>query len=157
MNAPAATASKQHICPDAAQLQAKQVWCLLIAAVVLPTAAFVLYLFPPEAGGFYPPCPAHALTGYYCAGCGATRAAHALLHGDFAQALAYNALFVLTLPIWIILAGRVAFATLRGNAPPLRQLSPWLVWVLIAVVLMYTLLRNLPYSPFALLAPHKLS
>jgi len=40
-------------------------------------------------------CPFHAITGYPCLSCGATRAAEALFAGDFSGMIAYNPLIVL--------------------------------------------------------------
>ena len=54
--------------------------------LVLAAAATLLYFIPPVAGGIYPPCFFHWLTGLYCPGCGSTRCLHALLHGNFRQA-----------------------------------------------------------------------
>lgn len=37
-----------------------------------------------------PPCAFHLLTGYYCPGCGGSRAVSALLHGNFGESIYYN-------------------------------------------------------------------
>lgn len=61
-------------------------------------AAFLLLRFPPEKSAFYPRCPVFSLFHVLCPGCGGTRALAALLHGDLAGALHWNALIVLLLP-----------------------------------------------------------
>ena len=70
----------------------------LFAGVVLGMAALgagaVVFFFNPATHGFYPVCMFHQLTGLNCPGCGGTRSAYALLHGNFALALKDNALFV---------------------------------------------------------------
>src|SRR5436190_19023711 len=96
---------------------------LLAAAVVLPPLLVVLYRFPPAQTGWYPGCLFHRLTGLHCPGCGGTRCAHALLHGDLPQALAYHVLFPFLLPFLLFWAGRHAVAAPRGRpAPP--QIAP---------------------------------
>jgi hypothetical protein len=61
--------------------------------------AVVLYLFPPEQYDFYPQCPVFRYLHVYCPGCGATRALAALLHGRIAEALHYNTLVVMLIPV----------------------------------------------------------
>jgi len=61
-------------------------------------AGFFLHRFNPEHHWFYPRCPMFALTGWQCAGCGATRALHLLLRGDVAGAVALNPLLFIALP-----------------------------------------------------------
>jgi Protein of unknown function (DUF2752) len=61
--------------------------------------AVVLFRLPPEQYGFYPQCPVFRYLHVYCPGCGATRALAALLHGRIAEALHYNALVVLLVPM----------------------------------------------------------
>lgn len=39
-----------------------------------------------------PPCPLHAYTGYYCPGCGGTRATFALLHGHLIRSFVLHPL-----------------------------------------------------------------
>ena len=53
----------------------------------------------PSHRAVFPACPVRSLTGWWCPGCGLTRATHHLMHGDVLGALRYNALlpFVLTL------------------------------------------------------------
>lgn len=46
-------------------------------------------------------CPIHALTGYYCPGCGGTRALLALGRGDVATAAHQNALVLVVIPVFI--------------------------------------------------------
>ncbi|HTA66586.1 MAG TPA: DUF2752 domain-containing protein [Xanthomonadaceae bacterium] len=107
---------------------------------------------PYAAHSVLPPCPFHALTGLYCPGCGSTRALYSLLHGDLPQALAMNPLLVIALPWVALMALHAAGWRLRVLEPLLRSIErplPWLV-----VLLGYALLRNLPFAPFTLLAPH---
>jgi len=69
-----------------------------VACASLAGAA-VLYLFPPEQHDFYPQCPVFRYLHVYCPGCGATRALAALLHGRIAEALHYNTLVVMLIPV----------------------------------------------------------
>ncbi|WP_114856092.1 DUF2752 domain-containing protein [Brachybacterium sp. YJGR34] len=97
-----------------------------------------------------PLCIVHELTGLECPGCGAIRSVHALLAGDPLLALRSNALVITALPLlalgmvlWAVRRARGQFAGLR---PSTRTLL-----VLIAIIVLYTVLRNLP--AFWFLAP----
>ena len=124
------------------------------AGAVLGAAALgvgaVLYFFNPSTHGFYPVCAFHELTGLNCPGCGGTRAAYQLLHGDVLQALHDNALFVLLLPA---LAGRGAWFAVRKihNRPVAEFLTPKLLWTFLVVAVVFTVIRNLP--AFSFLSP----
>jgi hypothetical protein len=126
------------------------------SALAVGPGLYILYRFPPTSAGFYPPCLLHAVTGLHCPGCGMTRCVHSLLHGDVAQAFAYNALFVVFIPLLLISGFRLWYSCLTN-----RKLSPdrtpnWVCSVLLVVILIFAVLRNLPFHPFNLLAPHTL-
>lgn len=126
-------------------------WPTLLLGVAAATIALVLWRIDPNIGHVLPPCPFHALTDLYCPGCGSTRALHALLHGDVVQAMAMNPLLVLALPVLAAMALNAAGWMPQGSEPIWRLLArpkPWL-WLLPG----YMLLRNLPWAPFAWLAP----
>jgi hypothetical protein len=123
---------------------------VLLAAGAAATAA-LLWRLDPRQASFLPPCPFHALTGWYCPGCGSTRALHALVHADLPQALAMNPLLVVALPLLALMALDAAGWRPRGSERAVRLLGrpmPWLV-----VLLAYGVVRNLPWWPFAWLAP----
>jgi hypothetical protein len=135
---------------------ARRKWQLVGLAALAVCGGAVLRAYSPEEYSFYPSCPFFSVFGWHCAGCGTTRAVHALLQGDVQQAAAYNVAFALALPILFPVTVVGAFCWLRGKAPPLRTMPVWLVWTLIVVLLLFTVLRNLPYPPFDSLAPHRL-
>ena len=120
--------------------------------LVLVGAAGVAYLgaVDPNEAGHYPTCPFLELTGLYCPGCGSLRALHALAHGDVGTALARNPLMVASLPllafVWLAWVRRAVTGRSREWAAP-----PSAVWTLLAVVIAFAVLRNLP--GFTWLAP----
>jgi|CXWL01.1.fsa_nt_gi pyruvate/2-oxoacid:ferredoxin oxidoreductase beta subunit len=100
----------------------------------------VLFLFDPAATPIYPLCPFHFATGLWCPGCGATRALHALLHGELERALELNALLVACLTL------TPAAVLLARSSPRFAELlrRPATIWLGAAVALAFGILRNLP-------------
>jgi hypothetical protein len=131
-------------------------YVLLVLALLVPPGAVVLYRVEPGEGSFYPPCPFHYLTGLHCAGCGTTRCLHALLHGDLAQALAYNPFTVLALPCLVYWFVREALTAFLDVPAPRRRLPDWALRLLVGLVFLFWVLRNLAFPPFTALAPHTL-
>jgi hypothetical protein len=129
---------------------------LLLVALAVPAGLFLLYRVAPTEDSFYPRCLFHTATGLHCPGCGTTRCLHALLHGQFRQAAAYNALALLALPFLLFWAARRGLAFLRGVPLRARPLPAWAYVVLIGIVLAFWVLRNLSFPPFDALAPHPL-
>lgn len=114
--------------------------------------AWVLQRFNPNvAGSPLPSCMFHQITGLYCPGCGMTRALHALVQGDVAQAVAMNALLpvlALALPLLVLQGLGYRLPLPRRALAALTSAKFWLpllggFWVL----------RNLPWPPFSWLAP----
>ena len=106
-------------------------------------AGTVLYTVDPYDGG-YPTCPMLATTGLYCPGCGSLRAAHDLLHGDLAGALARNPLAVLAVPYLVLWL--VGWGLRRAGRPAPRSttLPAWVLWTVLGLVIAYGVLRNVP-------------
>jgi hypothetical protein len=114
-------------------------------------AATTLWAIDPNEPGHYPTCPFLATTGLYCPGCGSLRATHDLLHGDLTGALARNPLAVLAVPYLVLAFVTFVLRATGRPAPRSTSLPPWMIWALLAVVLAFTVLRNLP--GLALLSP----
>ena len=126
-------------------------WTLGLVAILVTGA--VLFLFNPTQYGLYPACPLHKLTGLSCPGCGSLRALHQLGHGHFAEALRLNPPLMIALPFlaWILLqriALEIGFRSWPTLSWPRRR-----GWLVVAGVLLFSLLRNLPFEPFSRLAP----
>ena len=115
-------------------------------------AGFVWY-FDPTRAGFFPVCPLYTYTGLACPGCGLTRGFHALFHGDLYTALDYNAL----IPMWVVVFGLVFVSLLslafRGKGIVKLTDSPKFLVGLLFLLLLFGVLRNLPFYPFTWLYP----
>ncbi len=115
---------------------------LVIAITLLLVFGFIYYALDPSTSGAFPQCFFLSLTGYKCPGCGIQRAVHALLHGDVAGAFRYNAFLMVAIP-WIALC---LFAESRRTRNPrlyARLNSELLMWLLLAAVLIWWILRNI--------------
>jgi hypothetical protein len=125
---------------------------LALAASAAGAGVWVLRTWDPNiAGSPFPPCMFRAFTGWFCIGCGLTRALHALVHFDLARAFSMNPLGMLVLPLMPLMAAWSA-----GWQPVvLRPLMRWVLepklWLLVLPA--YWVARNLPWFPFTLLAP----
>ncbi|MES5006145.1 DUF2752 domain-containing protein [Prevotella disiens] len=64
-----------------------------------------LYYFNPTQCWFAPKCPVKFLTGWSCPACGMQRFIHALLHGNFKEAINYNYYLLYVLPYLAALCG----------------------------------------------------
>jgi hypothetical protein len=129
---------------------------IVAGTCVCAGATAFLYAVNPTQHAVYPQCMLYNMTGIYCAGCGATRAAYALLHGRVFDALHDNALFVAALPVVLYLMVTHLLAAWRVNAwPPVHVEGSTWRRVLGAVILMlgFMALRNLPGVPFDWLKP----
>lgn len=123
---------------------------ILLGFIVL---AVLLYIFSP-LDGVFPPCPFNYLTGLYCPGCGSLRSMHSIFHGQFINAIDYNILVVFLLLIFAYIFFTELDFTIKGR-PILKRIyfNKTFTISLIAVIVLFTILRNIDYYPFSLLAP----
>lgn len=121
-------------------------------AVMAGGSAFTAY-FDPSKANFFPVCPLYSLTGFACPGCGLTRGFHSLFHGDVLTALDFNAL----IPVWAVIFGYVFVSSVllavRGKGLPMWPTWPRVLWTFLIVLLVFGVLRNLPFYPFTILFP----
>ena len=125
----------------------------LAVAVLGVLAVGVLYFFDPAQWRFYPPCLFHRLTGLNCPGCGGLRALHQLAHGHLAHALQLNPLLILSLPFLFWLLGRFALGRGARRPAPIAPAQAAWPWILLSAVVLFGVMRNLPFSPFTYLSP----
>jgi hypothetical protein len=131
----------------------QQRWISTGILVFISVSSAYLFLYNPDGTNAYPSCPLFAVTGLYCPGCGSLRASHQLLHGNISAAFNLNPLMVLSLPliIWFGVS-QLSIAIKRCSLPSFFLSSFW-IWIILAIIIIYWVLRNIPVYPLELLAP----
>lgn len=130
----------------------RRFWGPAVVAVASFTGmAYVATHNPHLPGGGIGTCPLHAATGYWCPGCGGTRAVYDLAHLDFLGALSMNPLVALAVPflavLWVRWVTRLAGRQLKEWPFP-----GWAGGALGGLILAFLVLRNIPmFAPW--LAP----
>jgi hypothetical protein len=121
-------------------------------AAMATGSAFVAY-FDLAKLNLFPVCPLLSLTGCACPGCGLTRAFHSLFNGHIIPALDFNIL----LPVWAVIFGYVFVSMLllavRGRGLPMWPTWPRFLWTFMIVLLVFGVLRNIPFWPLTILYP----
>jgi len=130
-----------------------------VALFALASALAVGFLWlakaaDPLTSRVFPPCLFREITGLYCAGCGSARALHFLLNGHLWAAFRMNALAVLLMPFLLWALGLILYRFWKRR--PLPRFPSWFPWAAIAVIVLFTVARNLPWMPFSWLAPTSL-
>lgn len=116
------------------------------AAAVVALATLALRVRDPHVAGSWGLCPTKVLTGGDCPFCGGLRATNDLTHGDVAAAASSNLLFVLSIPLLVLAWFAWVRRADRGETwhPGTRD-RVWGV-VALAVLVAFTVVRNLPGS-----------
>jgi hypothetical protein len=129
---------------------------IVAATCACAAASAYIYSVDPMRGG-YPTCLLYRTTGIYCAGCGATRALHALLHGQIVTAVHDNLLFMTLLPVAFVLTAIYAWKAWKQDAWPAVVIGQsHLIRTGLGLVLLmaaFMAVRNIPGAPFDLLRP----
>jgi Protein of unknown function (DUF2752) len=124
----------------------------LVTGALVGGLTVALHFRDPHSSGSWGFCPFYALTGIYCPGCGGLRAVNDLTNGDLVAAASSNLVFVAMVPLvvflWVRWAGRAWSGTPAGVA---RQHAGVWIALLVVVLLVFTVLRNLPMGSW--LAP----
>ena len=124
-------------------------WAIVGMVLTVAGLVYVYFIDPMNSAGA-PSCVFHDLTGLYCPGCGGTRAMHALLHGQLRQAIGFNPLIAVAIPLGAATLIRAAWMTDRS---PKKVLSPVWIWTIFFALMTFWIARNIPAYPFTLLAP----
>ena len=122
-------------------------------AAAMAAGSAVVWYFDPTKAGFLPVCPLYSMTGLACPGCGLTRGFHALFHGDLLTAIDYNA----TIPLFVLIFGllfvSLVSVAVRGRGFVKMNQSPKLLIGFFVLLVVFGVLRNLPFYPFTFLYP----
>ena len=119
-------------------------WVLLIPLSIM------LLAIAPWLSERMPSCLFHEKTGLFCPGCGATRSALDLSNGDWFGAMRNNVLFISSLGlsgVWILVSA------VSEKFPEVKKLRVfrfrlWFLWWILATLITFTLLRNIPVMDF---------
>ncbi|WP_442955359.1 DUF2752 domain-containing protein [Pedobacter terrae] len=123
------------------------------AGIILSSLAIVYYKYDPEMYSFFPECPFHKYLQLDCPGCGSQRAVHSLLNLHFYQAMDYNLLLVLSLPLLTLQLLTKIYQKITGFGNGLRfWYHPKTPVIIATIVFLFWIMRNLPIMPFKFLA-----
>jgi hypothetical protein len=102
-------------------------------------------------GGLFPICPTKALFGIDCPGCGTLRMMYCLMHGDLSAAMRFNALGLLAMAMLVWAYGAWAYGRVANRRVRSWQDLRWSAPVILVLVLVWFVVRNLHFGPFAAL------
>lgn len=92
---------------------------------------------------FLPPCMLHALTGYYCPGCGGTRAVIAFLHGELLRSFWYHPFVPYTgiLGIWFMISQTIERLS-RGRIRIGLRYREIYIWIALGLIGVNFVVKN---------------
>ena len=117
-----------------------RVWALTTVVAVL-TLALLLRCVPPSHTPIFL-CPVHQFLGILCPGCGGTRAAVALVAGQWDEAFRQNPFVVALSPVAMTYAALQAYSAIRWNRWHALRASPRTLSFMLVAVGLFAVARN---------------
>jgi len=124
---------------------------IIFSNVVLIVAGLLIVFINPVYMFFPTGCLFNKITGYYCAGCGISRCFYSLLRYDVHSAVHYNLLIITLFPVsilWLVIRSFVI-----KSEDSINVCDKVIIFLFIASVLLFTVLRNSPLHCFDFLRP----
>lgn len=90
------------------------------------------------------PCMIHSMTGYYCPGCGGTRATYALLHGKIITSLYYHPIVVYGVVVggWFMISQTIERLS-QGKLRIGMRYRDLYLWIALTIAIVNCLVKNL--------------
>lgn len=128
-------------------IQKRVIKLLLVIAILLILIFIYYFLFLNY--NIVIPCFFHKITGWYCPGCGITRMFSSIAQLDFYQAFRYNPLLFISLPFVFACIIDLMISWLLDKKTLFYHKLNNKFWItLLVVVLIYGVLRNVPYFDY---------
>ncbi len=99
--------------------------------------------FMPAFADMIPPCEFHRLTGYYCPGCGGTRAFIALSEGRFIRSLYYHPAVIYFAALLSVFTLSHTVSILSGGRRKGMPFHPIYFYISIFIILSQCIIKNL--------------
>ena len=131
----------------------KQITLVTGITLIGIAGAVALFFLDPSKQIFFPKCAFFVSTGYSCPGCGSSRALYQLTHGNVLEAVRLNPGILCLLGMGVTDFGHYIRSTTQARPHHTLFANTWLVIGLVIAMLIYAVLRNLPWAPFTSLAP----
>ena len=115
---------------------------IMIGLVLL--YGFITCVIGFDISSLLPPCALHYVTGYYCPGCGGTRAINALLHGQFLLAAYYHpfVVYVLIVGGWFMISQTILRLS-RGKAQIGLHFRMIYMWIGLGIIVLNCIAKNI--------------
>lgn len=116
-------------------------WLLLLFLILFIVA---VKLWSDLTGKELPPCAFYELTGFYCPGCGGTRAVMALARGQALTSLRFHPLVAYTAVVggWFMLSHTIENISRGKYSVGMKYRDGWL-WGALALVIVQFLVKNI--------------
>lgn len=88
------------------------------------------------------PCVFHLMTGWYCPGCGGTRAVKALLRGNLIESFHYHPVVLYTVLACAVLGAGWFLASVFKNPKFIIKRYEWVIFFGVGLVLVNWLVKN---------------
>jgi len=134
-------------------MSARRILILFGIPLIVIGGGAALFFLNPNENSFFPKCSLYVATGYTCPGCGSTRALYHLTHGNVLEAFRLNPGLITLLLLSVTDYTRYAIAVKRAKRFQTLFFNTKLIFTLLGGMLIYGIVRNLPWAPFAGLAP----
>ena len=120
----------------------KSLRILIVAGAAIAALAGAVYLYFHNPHSYPLPCVFYSLTGFYCPGCGGTRAVRALLSGHPVLSFLYHPVvpYMASVAVWAAASWILYFAT--GNRRFRPELDDRIAYAAAGIVILNFIIKN---------------